>query len=846
MSTFDPTKDPCLSCGLWENCKRPKLDGRVPTRTLRNGLMFVGEAPGGTEDITGDVFSGPSGRELNGMQTTAGINPAHCIVVNTVRCAPRAHKTAPITTPSPKHVNACKEFLHSDIEWYWPKVVIMLGAVALKGTLGLTGITKVRGQVLTDDRYPGIKFVPTFHPAYVLRYPMYRKTVVQDFKLAMEELNTGVLKEDDHQWYLINSNKDVSKLSRSLMDANMVSFDLETFGLNPRAEHARIYCISFSWDTNTAACVPIDHRDRKITDEKLEWFLNFLRKRFFLATEIDMGGQNVSYDYKWLLWFYDIRIPRIAFDCTAYQWCINENLPRNLEQMTYQYVPQLGGYDADFKKKVGKKWQNVTVDNPIEDICTLEELSEYSCADSDLTRRIAIIQEKKLRGGGLRPWTDVMAPALEPLVVNELRGITLSKPRLKKIQVFLKKNLKKALYLINREHIIKKYTLFVDSDQFNPGSPKQLREVLFGQDFFDLTPIKETIKGLASTDKSVMSELQHHKLRGVRKLAKLVQAYKKYQKYLGTYAVGLHDAIDEMTGKFHPVVNMTGTVTGRTSAPRIHQIPTRDTKIFKKCFYPGRGTVFINGDYSQIELRILAIVAREDAMLRIFLNDGDIHRATAAEIYNIHYDDITELQRDHAKTINFGILYGMGHTKLGLDLGWSPQEAKRFINKFFAVRPRIKAYINDQHRIAKRNGEVVSPFGRVRHLPGIESNDDATVHESLRQAVNSPIQSAGSDIKLLAMAALHNQLIQFPAYDSEQAIDTYDGVTFDYSWGTVAEVHDSIMVECPIDFSLQVCKLMRVTMESILPEWAKKSGIIFKADIEMGNDWGSVEPVDLN
>ena len=298
-----------------------------------------------------------------------------------------------------------------------------------------------------------------------------------------------------------------------------------------------------------------------------------------------------------------------------------------------------------------------------------------------------------------------------------------------------------------------------------------------------------------------------------------IEAYREYTKLKSTYVDALPKLVDD-NGFVHTTFNLTTAATGRLSSvdPNLQNIPVR-TELGKKirtAFVPRPGNVFVSADYSQFELRIAAALSGDDEMIKAFDSDQDIHQLTAASVMGVDTDEVTKDMRYRAKAVNFGILYGQGPHALADQTGMSFGEAKDFINRYFTVRPKLKGLIERLREQAKNKGFVETVMGRRRPTPDVQSSNFVVREAAFRQAVNMPIQGTAADLTKLAM------------------IKVKAGLTPGAKM--LLQIHDSIMIECPVADANNLAKMMKDAMENIYP----KLGVKLKVDVEIGKTWGEL------
>jgi DNA polymerase-1 len=411
---------------------------------------------------------------------------------------------------------------------------------------------------------------------------------------------------------------------------------------------------------------------------------------------------------------------------------------------------------------------------------------------------------------------EVEWPVIPVLARMEFDGIGLDKTYLDKMSEDLSDKISDI-----------EQTIYGYADQeFNISSPSQLSEILFenlslptsSAQLEDKPAQPWTVKkgktGSYSTANDVLQ-----KLKPLHPIIEAIEAYREYTKLKSTYVDALPKLVDD-NGFVHTTFNLTTAATGRLSSvdPNLQNIPVR-TELGKKirtAFVPRPGNVFVSADYSQFELRIAAALSGDDEMIKAFDSDQDIHQLTAASVMGVDTDEVTKDMRYRAKAVNFGILYGQGPHALADQTGMSFGEAKDFINRYFTVRPKLKGLIERLREQAKNKGFVETVMGRRRPTPDVQSSNFVVREAAFRQAVNMPIQGTAADLTKLAM------------------IKVKAGLTPGAKM--LLQIHDSIMIECPVADANNLAKMMKDAMENIYP----KLGVKLKVDVEIGKNWGEL------
>lgn len=430
-----------------------------------------------------------------------------------------------------------------------------------------------------------------------------------------------------------------------------------------------------------------------------------------------------------------------------------------------------------------------------------------------LEQEVAFLQklrpklEDELRAKSLwELFCDLEMPLIDCLCAMEHNGIKIDLELLGVLSREIEKRLIKLIDDIYR----------ISETQFNINSPKQLREILFEK--LKLPVVKRSKTG-PSTDEEVLRRLAPR-----HELPALLLEYRQLMKLKNTYIDTLPGLIDPRTQRVHTSFNQTATETGRLSSsnPNLQNIPVKTDigrKIRQAIVCGSIENCLVSCDYSQIELRILAHLSADTALIEAFKNDADIHRACASLIYGVGEQDVSDPMREVAKRVNFGIVYGLTSYGLSRDLGISPQEAQNFIDAYFLKYPKVKDYIAEQIEKAKKNGFVTTILGRRRYLPEINNKNQGIRQLAERQAVNTPIQGSASDLIKLAMVEIHRQI----SADKLSAL-------------MIMQIHDELVFDLPKSELSETVKIVKDRMENVL-----KLDVPIKVDIKKGNNWLDME-----
>ncbi len=407
----------------------------------------------------------------------------------------------------------------------------------------------------------------------------------------------------------------------------------------------------------------------------------------------------------------------------------------------------------------------------------------------------------RLKDAELKLYEELELPLVEILADMEMTGVKVDRDHLKKLSSKLEKDLRKQEDKI--------YALA--GEPFNVNSPKQLGVILFEK--LGL-PVKKKTKTGYSTDMSVMEELASE-----HKLPAMIVNYRQLSKLKSTYVDALPLEIYSKTGRVHTSYNQTVAATGRLSSsdPNLQNIPIRSDlgKEIRRAFVAeGKGWL-LSADYSQIELRILAHLSADPALIKAFKKGEDIHTRTAAEIFGQPLDAVDEDGRRMAKAVNFGIVYGLSAFGLSRQLKITPGEAKEFIEQYFGLYKNVKTFMDETIERARETGYTVTVMNRRRYLPDLHSKNRMVREAAERVAINSPVQGSAADLIKLAMIRLHDQLAKKKLKSK-----------------MIMQVHDELVFECPAGEKKEVEALVKKEMEEV---WAMKVPVVVHLD--WGHDW---------
>ena len=580
-----------------------------------------------------------------------------------------------------------------------------------------------------------------------------------------------------HLYQLADTPLSRKLLLKSLLQQTSVCFDTETTGL--KALEVELIGISFSWEKGKGYYVSFPE-NQKETQAILNEFLPF-----FEQPSIEKIGHNLKYDIK-VLSNYNMPVKGPLFDTMIAHYLINPDMRHNMDVLSETY---LNYQPVSITELIGKKGKNQLSMRDVE----LSKQTEYAVEDADITLQLKEHFTKELESGELtKLFTEVELPLVSVLTAMEIEGINLDSAFLNSLSVDLLKDIER----------LEKGVYEQAGEEFNLASPKQLGIVLFENMKLVEKP-KKTKTGQYSTAEDVLSYLakDHQIIRDVLE-------FRHYKKLQSTYVDALPNEVHTKTQRIHTVYAQAVAATGRLSSnnPNLQNIPIRTERgrQVRKAFIPrDENHVLLAADYSQIELRIIAALSEEENMINAFKNGEDIHASTAAKVFGVPIDEVTREQRSNAKTVNFGIIYGVSAFGLSNQTDLTRKEAKALIDTYYETYPKLRNYMADQVDFARDHGYVATVLGRRRYLKDINSQNAIVRGAAERNAVNAPIQGSAADIIKLAMIAIHRRFEQ-ENFKSKMLLQVHDELVFDAHKDELELIKPIIKQEMENAFQLSV------------------------------------------
>ncbi|MDD5276247.1 MAG: DNA polymerase I [Methylovulum sp.] len=557
---------------------------------------------------------------------------------------------------------------------------------------------------------------------------------------------------------------------KQLEQAELFAFDTETTSLD--YSKAQIVGVSFAITAGKAAYVPLAHDypgapqqlDRTEILEKLRPLLENPHKA--------KVGQNLKYDSH-VLANHGITLRGIAHDTMLESYVLNSTATKhNMDDLAKHY---LGVTTIHYEDVAGKGAKQI----PFQEVA-LEQATPYAAEDADITLQLHQELSVKLKQHPTlhHLYTDIEIPLIGVLVRIERNGVLIDTAMLAQ----------QSLELANLIISLEQHAHDLAGRTFNLGSPKQIQEILYDQ--LKLPVLKKTPKGQPSTEESVLQELAIE-----YPLPKLILEYRSLSKLKSTYTDKLPQQLDDKTGRVHTSYHQAVAATGRLSSsdPNLQNIPIRseEGRKIRQAFIAPQGYKIVAADYSQIELRIMAHLSADSGLLKAFSAGEDVHRATAAEVFGVAPDQVTNDLRRSAKAINFGLIYGMSSFGLAQQLGLSRGQAQAYIDLYFARYPGVKNYMDTIREQAREQGYVETLFGRRLYLPEIKSRNAAMRQYAERTAINAPMQGTAADIIKRAMITTDHWLASGQA-DAKMIMQVHDELVFEVAEDQVAHCTASI------------------------------------------------------
>lgn len=682
-------------------------------------------------------------------------------------------------TPIKEMIEACRPRLIAEVLKNKPKAVIVLGNTAIQSILpGEGGVTAIHGLRFFSEEL-GTNVFPGYHPAFILRNPDAFRDLTEDIAAVQRFIDDPRIEVGSNiNFKVCTKVSDVLQMVKHIEKTrpDYLVGDIETTGYSPVRD--RFKCFGLASRPDEIWVLP----SRVVYSDQGTRSL----KKILENPELVWGGHNAAQ--------FDAKFPRHQL---GIDW--KPRFDTMLAHYTLDERQGVHGLEDLARKYLGVSDWSVGIDH--ETIQEGPELFEYNAKDNHYTHRLIPLLSEEMDDESMTHVHDeTLLPAARALGYVEEVGALIDQPYMNRIRAELQEKLddqRWELQVLGAEH---------GMPDFNPNSPKQVNELLY--DKLKLLAKRSTRRG-STADKEALTDLSHP-------IATQILEARQGRKLISTYVDGILKRLSP-EGRIHSDFLLHGTVTGRLSSrdPNLQNIPARIGPLIRDAFIATPGWLFLEPDYSQLELRVAAYLSGDEVLTGLFKKGIDLHAAVAAHIFRVLLENVDKAQRHVGKTLNFGILYQMGAKSLAHDLHCSVKQAKAFIDAHLGQFPQLKEWIADIQALALKQGYVESAFGRKRRFPCILSLNKAEV---MRQAVNAPISSTASDICLSALVRLVDIL------DPKDA-------------RIILTVHDSLLLEVRPAKKNQVIEVLRREMEENVP---LDSPVPFKIDIKEGTRWGSL------
>jgi len=608
-----------------------------------------------------------------------------------------------------------------------------------------------------------------------------------------EKRNENIIKEIKNNPIIIDTKEKAEILQKNLLQQNEIVINIETSGHGIMQD--LIVGVSLCYGQDNNYYIPINHNDFILQQVKQEEFVEIF-KPVFENKDINFIGHDLKF-VKHILKTININLQNIFFDVMLASYCINPAQKHTVENLALKFLNFYIKTEEEIFSKGAKK---IKPDN-----LSIETLGEYSCSKTIGIYNLKNKLTDELKKNNLQNlFFNIEMPVVNVLYDMEETGIKIDKEFLDNFD----KDVTTATASIEQN------IYNIAQEKFNINSPKQLATVLFEK--LQLPAIKKTKTGY-STDESVLLELAEYEI------ANEILKYRELQKLKTTYIDSINKFVEFEGERIHTIFNQAVTTTGRLSSsdPNLQNIPVRTEygKKLRNAFVADEGKMFISADYSQIDLRSLAHISKDKNLIKAFNSGADIHTATAMEIFNIEKkEDVTKQQRSAAKSINFGIVYGISSFGLAKQLDISVKQAKEYIDNYFLKYPGIKNWSKQIIEETKQKGYVKTITGRIRYIPEINSANKQIAMFGERMALNTPVQGTSADIIKIAMINIYKKL-------KEQNLKSK----------ILIQVHDDLLLEVPFEEKDIILKLLKYEMET-----AVKLDVPLLVDVKTGTNWNNL------
>ena len=771
-------------------CKNCPLYGKKPVSSVgptNAELMIVGEAPGVDEEKYGTPFVGRSGQLLTSLLQKVGIDRSKCFITNVVVCRPTDNK-GNNDTPSSDMIKACGERLDHELAKVKPKIVLLLGNIAIKRFLG--NRYNLQNSEGVPFKQNGTIFVPTYHPAALLRDPSKTKIVEQTLKRVVEWFKT-----DPHEWsfesYKILFDKnEIIRCINLLEQKPLWCCDIETSDI---LYESVIYTIAFSSGDLTFG-FPIRRPDGSLywSESDLTQIVDNLKRLF--SNESKKVFHNAMFDLMYLKKELGIECKNLYGDTLVIAYLLDEKARKyGLKSIIWKYLGK-GGYESNYSALADEDRPG-GVDTTV--------VLKYNCADAHATYLLYQEMIKMLPDSLMKLHLKLNIPVIQMLVDTRIRGVKIDVDYVKQLSSKYEQDLTE----------IEQRIFDLVGEKFNINSVRDLSRILYEK--LKLPVFYKTASGNPSTDTFTLENL-----RSRHPMINLLLDYRKKKKLLSTYFKNFLELCDS-NNRLHTNYTLVGTTTGRLASrePNLQNIPS--DKEVRDIFVAEKGYFLANIDFKQAELRALCHYAKDDKLKEAFESGYDPLKVVASTVFRIPIEEVDETRRKLAKFVMYGIIYGRRAKSIAEEHNMSIEEAQSIIDSFFESFPKTHHFYREVVAIAKQQGYLQNFFGRIRRFPGINSSDFEVRSSEERQALNFLPQSTVADYTMFKGTLIHERVKHLGCY-------------------LVLTVHDSLTYEIPEDKGEEVLTIMF----DILKKRIKGFFVDIPFDCEVGYRWGSA--VDIN
>lgn len=758
-------------------------------------IMYIGPQPSDNDDMFGRPYLGERGTLLDRILQRAGIPRRDIYITYLLKChAPKAPK------PKIKEVRLCFPYLEKEIRMLAPKLVLLEGPDVLKFFMAdrKANLTLLQGGIVSLEKYPGIMFMPIYNIDAVFADPNHETQIVRNIQRGYKAAVHGLSPKIPTDYVFLETEEKLDTFMEMTKDKEYLSIDIETDGADNFMD-TKTACWAVSWGAGKAAYFPwLDDDNKHFWPEDRrkplldKWNAYLTKKKLIL--------HNGKYDLKILRYELGIRSGFYYLDTLISSNIIDETqMSKKLKNLAWVWT-DMGGYDDALETiknqlNIGNNYSKIP----------RNILKMYVCGDVDCTFRIFEAQRPVLKEMGLESLLyGLYMPMVNIFMELEYNGVYVDREHLKKTQdEFTKKiaQLKANIHL-------------AAGREFDINAVDQLADVLFK----DLKlPVIRLTKTQESTDADTLK-----KLRGKHEIIEHLIDYRSTNTLLNNFVIPLLH-LSEKDGRIHTDYRIGTQSTSRTASakPNLQNLPRGDKSI-KTAFTARPGYIYYEMDFSQIEIRVLAHLSQDPKLLSDLNSGVDIHRVMASTVYGIPIDKVTKEMRSNSKNVSFGIIYGMSWKTLADNKGMDKKDAKKLYDNFFSGYAGVNDWIHKVKRFAHEHKCVYTPFGRIRHLDGIDHPISSISSFCERCAVNSPIQSMGADIPNLAII---NMIKTFPPEDNDY--------TFCF------QIHDAAVLE----MSLQNHELLYPKIKTLL-ETTVPLSVPTPVGVKRGPSLGNMEEIE--